>query len=98
MAYAGTVIYSYHGTAGTVADTVTFSRKANALRILNTGSADIYITLGKEGAAAAAPVVAADNTYLVRAGSSLDEASENFVTSIKLICASSSTYSVEAHH
>jgi len=98
MAYSGTVSTSYHGTAGTAVDTVTLSRKSSSVRIVNRGASDIYYTLGLEGATAVTPVVGADNTYICIAGEGQVENAENLISSVKLIAAAASVYSVEAHH
>lgn len=96
MAYSGTVSIAYHGTAGTVADTVNFSPKRQNFRIINGGANAIYVAIN--GTA----VAAADDTYLVQvAAAGKDNALEfrlgHPVASLSVIGVGASIYSLHAY-
>jgi hypothetical protein len=89
----GTVAHSYHGTAGTAADAVTFSPTANSIMVANRGSSDLYFKTDTQGTAD--PVVKADGTFVVPAGASKSIGFGSSVTIVKVISASTPEYSVE---
>lgn len=97
MAYSGTVLYAYHGTAGTAADTVNFTsgRYPSSVAVSNRGSTDLYFhTNGTRGTAA--PVAGTVDTYICIAGGFKTINSDNPITYVKVISTANTAYSVEA--
>ncbi len=97
MAYSGTVVYAYHGTAGTAVDTVNFTsgRYPNSVAISNRGSTDLYfhtnLTRGT-----AAPVAGTVEEYIVVAGGFKTINSDNAITFVKVIATGDTAYSAAA--
>ena len=94
MAYSGTVVHSYHGTAGTAMDTVNLSVARSSVTITNRGAVDIYVKLPNMGTAA--PTVGGDNTLIVEDGTAKTINSQNEINAVRVIASAASVYSVEA--
>ena len=96
MAYSGTVTWTHQGTlvAGSV-DTVTFTAGHYGLALFNKSAGDVYFNTNVQGTAA--PVLATNETYCVRAAS-LSPVVLQFrdqVTVVRVIAAGANEYGVE---